>query len=360
MVSTQEFIKFKQEAINNAPVRKRIALSDLKILSIERVEYMGLNLGMSKQAIRDLLSILGISNSGYVNLQSSFGIEQSNNLMNLLKNGCAKGKLQEVTLSVGADRYINKIWKSEAGMLSIDTYFKTIEDVISDNNLNVSAIDFTKNGDGISVSTLSNKSEFQVGNLSNELFTSGLSMNFEKGGIIIDPFINRLICTNGMVSHESQGSFRIMSNDNHVWNEFYKNIEIIEKNGFMPAQFSDYVLLSSKTPASLAELEHGVKLITSRSKFNSENSDMFFKGYSETYNRLAKAGIDVKTLTAAQKKSVRTPIPVWDIINGVTDFASHNYGFEKESNTDKWMQVEAGKMLKADFDSLNWVQNQPF
>jgi len=359
MVSTQEFLKFKQEAINNAPVRKRIALSDLKILSIDRVEYMGLSLGLSKPAMRDLLSILGLSSSGYVNLQSSFG-EQSNHLLNLLKNGCAKGKFQEVTIAVDIDRYINRIWKSEAGQLSIETYFKTIEDIISDNNLSVSAIDFTKKGDGISVSTLSNTSEFQVGNLSNEIFTSGLSMNFEKGGLIVDPFINRLICANGMVAHESQGSFQIMSNDAHIWNEFYKNIEIIEKNGFMPPQFSDYVILSSTTPASLAELEHGVKLITSKSSFNPENSDMFFKGYSETYNGLAKAGINVKDLTLSQKKNVRTTMPVWDIINGVTDFASHNYGFEKESNTDKWMQVEAGKILKSNFDTLNFVANQPF
>jgi hypothetical protein len=77
-------------------------------------------------------------------------------------------------------------------------------------------------------------------------------------------------------------------------------------------------------------------------------------------HQLQAEGADGAKLTDAQKRSVRTGLKVWDVINGVTDFASHNYGYEKTANADRHLQLRAGDLLSRDFDTKNIILNQPF
>ena len=86
---------------------------------------------------------------------------------------------------------------------------------------------------------------------------------------------------------------------------------------------------------------------------------MFIRS-KHSYGRIHAAGIDTVGLTDSQKRNLRTGVTVWDVINGVTDFASHNYGFEKKPNADRHMQMRAGDMLSRTFDTSNLVYNQPF
>ena len=65
-------------------------------------------------------------------------------------------------------------------------------------------------------------------------------------------------------------------------------------------------------------------------------------------------------LNAKQKANLRTGVSVWDVINGVTDFASHNYGFDKKANSDTHLQMVAGDILAKNYDTANLVLNQPF
>jgi hypothetical protein len=87
---------------------------------------------------------------------------------------------------------------------------------------------------------------------------------------------------------------------------------------------------------------------------------MFIRGTKRSYNKIHSAGIDSVKLNDAQKKNLRTGVSVWDVINGVTDFASHNYGFEKKANADRHMQMAAGDLLTRTFDTANLILNQPF
>ena len=65
-------------------------------------------------------------------------------------------------------------------------------------------------------------------------------------------------------------------------------------------------------------------------------------------------------LTPEQKRNCRTGLTHWDVINGITDFASHNYGYEKKPNSDRHLQVQAGDMLARTPDTANLILNQPF
>ena len=61
-----------------------------------------------------------------------------------------------------------------------------------------------------------------------------------------------------------------------------------------------------------------------------------------------------------QQKNAKTALSVWDVINGVTDFASHNYGYEMKDNSAANLQMQAGSMLcKDSYDTSNLVLVQP-
>ena len=162
-----------------------------------------------------------------------------------------------------------------------------------------------------------------------------------------------------MVTRQFEESYKLKSMNQQVWEEFYRHLDNIEKGGFVPVKFSQQVERASSTPASLYELEQGLRLITDNSNCEGDSTEMFIRA-KNTYNRLHSSGIDTVRLTDAQKRNVRTGVTVWDVINGVTDFASHNYGFEKKPNADRHLQMRAGDMLSKTFDSANLVLNQPF
>jgi hypothetical protein len=362
MVTQQQYSAFREDVLRNQPIRKTVALADLKFITMDCVEFSGLKLGINRQALKDLLHIVGISVSGFNNLESSVGEDGAQKFLNALKNAIASAKSLQVTIAVTPDRVISRIQKSgSTDLISAESYFDTFERLANVHNLDIQSMDFNKGNGNIYMSTISPKSgQYQVGNLSDEVFTTGLSLSRTMDGIQADPFMHRLVCTNGMVTRMFEESFKLRSMDPRMWQEFYTHLEKIEKAGFAPQKFSEKVNQAIITPASLKELEQGIHLLQQNSNVPDSELEFFFKGCKNTYNRIHSAGIDTVKLTDAQKANVRTGLSVWDVINGVTDFASHNYGYEKKANSDRHLQMRAGDMLSKQFDTQNLVLNQPF
>ena len=361
MVSQAQYNAFREDVLRNQPIRKTINLTDLKFITMDCVEYSGLKLGINRQALKDMLKVVGISVSGMNNLEASVGEDSAQKFLNALKNAIGAAKGLQVTIAVTPDRVISRIQKSGGSdLISAETYFDTFERLANSHNLDVQSMDFNKGNGNIYMSTISPKGGLQVANLSDEVFQTGISLSRTMDGIQADPYMHRMVCTNGMVNRMFEESFSLRSMDPRMWNEFYQHMDKIEKAGFAPAKFNEAVLRASQTPASLRELERGMNLISSNSNIPQAELEFFFKGQKNTFNRLHASGIDTEKLTDAQKATVRTGVKVWDVINGITDFASHNYGYEKKANSDRHLQVQAGDILSKQFDTANLVLNQPF
>jgi hypothetical protein len=361
MITQNQYDAFKIDAIRNQPIRKNIQLADLKFHTMDTAEFNGVMLGVNRTAIKDLFQILGITAGGFKSLEQSLGEEVSKNFLNTMKNAISNAKSLEVTIAVTPDRVISRINKvGQSGLISAETYFDTFERLANTHNLDIKFADFNKGNGNIYLSTVAKGGEFQVGNLSDEVFHTGMSLSRTADGIQADPFMERLVCTNGMVTRQFEESFKLRSMDPRMWNEFYQHLEKIEKSGFVPTKFSDKVNQAINTPASLSELERGIGIITNNSNIKPEEIEMFIRGTKRSYNKIHSAGIDSVKLNDAQKKNLRTGVSVWDVINGITDFASHNYGFEKKANADRHMQMAAGDMLTRTFDTANLILNQPF
>jgi hypothetical protein len=361
MYTQAQFEVFKKEAISKQPIRKTIQLRDLQFITMDAVNYCGITLGINRTGLKDIVRIIGFSVTGQNKIQQSVGEETSINILNALKNAVSGSNL-EITISVTPDRVITKATRSgnQSSLISTETYFNTFERMANNHNLEVKDCHFNAETGTISISALSHGKEHQIGNFKNEIFSTGLSFTRTDEGIQADPFMHRLVCTNGMVTRQFEESFKLRTMEPKMWTEFYQHLERIEKNEFVPTKFNEHVQRSMSTPASLAELENGAHLLLGSSKLPEQDLEIFFRGLKNTYNKFHASGIDTTKLTLEQKKNLRTGVNHWDLINGITDFASHNYGYEKNQNADRHLQVRAGDLLSRTPDCQNLILNQPF
>ena len=362
MISQQAYSAFRDSALKNQPLRKTIQMADLKFITMDSVEYAGLKLGISRGALKNLLQVIGLSAASMTSLEKTLGEEGSQKFLNGIKNLISAAKSADITIVVSPDRIITQITKgSSSSLISAETYFDTFERIANTHKLDIKTMEFNKSNGNIYMNTILEGHQHQVGSLSDEVFHTGLSLARTADGIQADPYMDRLVCTNGMVNRMFEESFALRNMDPRSWETFYKELQRNSETGFVPKVFNARVMEAIQTPASLAELNRGAQLLLDNSKMEERDLEMFFSGYKNTYGRLHAAGIDTEKLSPEQRKNVRTGVSVWDVINGITDFASHNYGFEKKENSDRHMQMVAGDILgKKSFDSGNLIMNQPF
>jgi hypothetical protein len=360
MITQRQYQDFKSEAIAKQPIRKRILLSDLKFHTMDVVEYRGLTLGLNREGLKGIVRIIGFSVSGSNSLNGSVGEEGAVNILNALKS-LIGGQKREVTIVVTPDRVITRVTPTDAqSIISAETYFDTFERMANNHDLEIQSMSFSSETGTIGINSLAKNHEFQVGNLSDEVFRTGLSFAKTTTGIQADPYQHRLICTNGMVTRQFEESYKLNSLEPKVWEDFYRHLDRIEKHGFVPARFTEAVNRSRSISASAAELEKGMQLLMNNSKIQPDQMEVFFKGLRNTQRRFSECNIDLLKMSNEQKRNLKTGVTHWDLINGITDFASHNYGFDKTQNADRHLQVQAGDLLSKTPDCSNLIMNQPF
>ena len=361
MITQTQFASLKEDAIKNQPIRKEVSLSEIEIQTLDSIQYAGLNLGLTRPALKDLFRILGISQSTESRIETAVGEEGARAFLNQIRQMLSRNG-GSIILLVTPDRMVQRITKGGANspLFSTGTYFDVVDRFLNrDSGMAIDTFHFNRETGGISISAKSPKAEFQVGGLSDEVFHAGLNLSLTAEGIKADPYMHRLVCTNGMVTRQFEESFALHRNNGHDWQTFWSNLERIEAGGFTPRAFQNKVLQARETPASLHEVERSMNLILGSSNIDRDQLQQFIN-FKPTYNRLHSAGLDTEKLSDAQKRNVRTGLKVWDCINGITDYASHNYGFDKKANTDRHLQLQAGDILSKSFDTRNLILNQPF
>jgi hypothetical protein len=66
-------------------------------------------------------------------------------------------------------------------------------------------------------------------------------------------------------------------------------------------------------------------------------------------------GILPGTLSAEKKKNAKTGTSVWDMVNGLTHFATHESVFKVSDDGRARVQKEAGKIMAGTYDMENLV-----
>ena len=358
VLTQAQFDTKKLKAINTQPLRKHIQLGDVKFLTSDTIQYAGLTMGISKAALRDLCNLIGVSAKMNTSVKSVMGEDFTKTLLNLLKDAISSKSGLDLTMIVGRDKIVRRFMSKHQTMISNTAFFDLAEEIIDKNNLNVDKFDVGVDGT-VNITSLSPISGFGLAGFDDESFDAGLSISNSLTGVQVDPYIHRLVCTNGMVGEQFNEAINIKSLNAPSMVKFHESLKRLEKNNFKPTQFIDQLERAMKTPASIAEMNRGIDLIQSTSNVDGSQVHQFIK-YSETIREYQKLNVDVTKLNHAQQQNARTGLSVWDVINGVTDFASHDYGYElKEGGVTK-LQSNAGQLLcKDSYDTSNLVLVQP-
>ena len=349
---SEKFNNFKEEVLSKRIGRKQVSLSEIRLLTDSAIEINGLTLALAPAGFTSLLKIVGISKQLRKNLIKQYGDSFADNLVSTLGRamGSSKGNVT-LLIDMRKKRVVNIVSSSET-MIANESYLNQVEKIIDKSNLEIDSMVVRDNG-GFTVSTVGDKSEWGLaGKISSESFKFGLNFdNDPVKGTRLMPYNQRLVCTNGMIGQGFVGVHQLI-NTKDSWDAFYSKIGVLEKDNFRPIEFSSTLSSVMSADASVSELTQARNLMRANSKVGDLETERFAP-IDSTQDAYKKKGILVDELNKDQKQNARTDVSYWELINGITDFASHNYGHEV-SNPDT-LQRFAGKLFVKKPDLSNLV-----
>lgn len=354
----------KQESINKQPLRRTVNLAEIELVDDSKINFKGSPLKISKSAFTDMMKILKIPTAFIARFNSMMDDkpEQKRAFINTIKNVISSqgSGSKTVTLVLSQeDREVIAVHKTNRNLISNASFMDVVGQVIDENNL--STIDFAVDSAGRTVvNALDMKSEFNVGGHKDEYFHGGVSFsNDPKNGFIVSPYVNRLVCANGMVGKTFQEVYKLTSTDATTTQKFFGDLAILAKSGFKPETFVRRVEEAMELKASLSEMysvRSAIKKVVKDIKPIDLETWIPIRATEAAY---AKINVDTKLLRQGQLKNARTNTSVWTLINNLTEFSTHHNGFEMSDYDRRVLQVEAGKLLTSEHDLSNFVRS-PF
>ena len=352
-LTSDDYIRFKSEALANQPLLKKINLMELEVTSKDTISVQGHPLKMSSDALRSLINILGLPIRFTDSIDDFFGGNSKQKLINLFKTAVAAKKNMEVVL-VGdkrAKQLVSVLPKHSA--IPYEKYFEIFERLMDKHHLEIkSAINSDHK---LALSTVSKNSEFNIKGFSDEVFYPGFSLITDlRLGTVVDTFVYRLVCGNGMMGSPDSYN-KIVYDPSNGGGKFFEELDKLEGNGFYPGDFKERIMKAMRVNASLSELKEAATAVKGAGNITNDNIDSFIP-LNATLREFQAKGLDLTKVTSAQEKTAITNTKVWDLVNGMTDFASHDYGFHTGDRGKLDLQVSANKLLtKKAYDTENLI-----
>ena len=351
----------KQESINAQSLRRTLPFRDITLIDEKTIEYKGTRIGITSQAFKSLLSLVGMSQTFANKFAKLFNAEAKAQFINTMKNAMASnsGRLSNVTLVLNPQsKAVILFTKEDKMQISNDQMINIAENMISDSSMGVSRWTTDPTTGIITIDAYNPKAEFEVLGLSDEVFTGGVTFrNSPLRGFEVMPYVNRQWCTNGLTTALANESYQLHSLSNTNMEHFFESMQNLRRNNYAPEGFADRVRQANNTPASIQEMQFAHGLIEKHAGERAEN----WVPLQENLNEYNKAGFE--NMTSDQKKMAKTNQSVWSVINGVTHFSSHGKGIidtNMQPQDEANIQVKIGNLLgKKSFDHENTMPN-PF
>lgn len=351
----------KQESIQAQSLRKTVSFRDINLLDENTIEFSGTRIGITKQAFKSLLALVGMSQQFATKFEKAFSKEAKATFINTMKNAMSSnsGNLNNVTLVLNPiSKSVVLFQKEDRFQISNSQFINVAENMIGDNSMDVTRWSTDPATGIITIDAHNPKAEFAVNGLSDEVFTGGVTFrNSPLKGFEVMPYVNRQWCTNGLTTAMAQETYQLHSLDNVSMEKFHDNMKALRRNNFAPEGFADRVRMANQTPASIKEMEYAHNLI---SKHAGERADQWVP-LNENLAEYTKAGFE--TLTPQQKQHAKTNQSLWSVVNGVTHFSTHGQDLISTNMQDQdaaYIQTAVGNLFgKKAFDHENSMPN-PF
>ena len=360
VITTEKYEAFKKEALGKSLLRVPAQLSDIKILTEDRIEYLGTKMEMTNDAFGSLVKLLGLNKTVMGNFENALGKGAKQDLMDLMRAALAGGTKNDIALVANAKTgAIVDFRKNVGSVLSNSAFFDLFEDVMNKHsNMSIKRMNIAPNGE-LDITAINPGWEFQVARLSDEIFHSGLAFGNKYNQTIISPFNERLVCTNGMVIQEKGMSIMLQGGSSNEISGFLTAVRGIADVNFFENEFKARINRMSNTVASYGEMHHAYTnikhwlTVEDTEAMSIINEQLPLLDVRADYLR---NGFDIEDGAKALWKKAETPMTVWEVANVVTDLASHPeaYGLTMKGDNNRGilaLQKLAGELsFKKEYD----------
>ena len=361
-LSPTAFQARKAEAVRNEVMRKEISLSEFNVIDNTHIEVDGVKIELTPFAFKRLLGRLRIPTAFAKRFSDGFGTDGLQQLVQMMKTMKSSKNDQTVTLLVDPrNKVITNILPAGYASISNEAFVDFAEGYINQYGLEVKDFGSDPTG-GATINCVSPNSVFSVPGMSDEVFNTGVTFrNTPTRGLEVSPYLNRLVCSNGMSSTAFSETYSLHELSDKAINEFNEHMITMASTGFQPVGLADKIKAANETDASIAEVQRAMSAILSTDKTIDYD-------YAQRYlpiNRVMKAYSDVgaepSTFTTKQLQNAKSGLSVWEVVNGMTNFASNDERYALNDHKTGNLMVTAGNLLmKKNFDTEGFLQFDPF
>lgn len=351
-VTSEQYRAFKERALNNGIIRKTVSFSDVILVSDKVIEYAGVQFEMTEDAFKALVKMCGLSNGQLDRINTALGEKTGSQLLKMMQYamGSIPGKSSLCMLINKTSCKVVGFTKAAESVLSNNAFFSLFEDVMNNHSgMHIKNMAITENGN-VELSVINDNWEFNVGGLNDEYFNSGLVFINTPSSTIINPFNERLVCTNGMVVAIDGLSLILKNTDPTHMNGFFDAVRNLKGVLNFEQEFKRRVIRMMDTQASYAELMD-VRGSVEYHVANTNDPDVratieSFIPTIEMERAFLAHLVKLNEIDRKSWKKIRTMLTVWDLVNKLTDLSSHpqRYGLTlREGNASIFqLQKDAG------------------
>lgn len=351
----------KAESISAQSLRRTVPFREMNLIDEKTIEYQGTRIGITKQAFKSLLSIIGMSQQFANKFETLFTSDAKAQFINRMKDAMASnsGNVSNITMVLNPlNRAVILFQKEDRFQISNEQFINVAEGMIGDNSMDVTRWSTDPTTGIVTIDAYNPKAEFGITGMSDEVFSGGVTFrNSPLKGFEVMPYVSRQWCTNGLTTAMAAETYQLHSLTNDSMQKFFENMQELRRNNFAPEGFADRVRTANNTPASIKEMEFAYNLISPYAGSRTDN----WVPLEENLNAYNKAGFE--TMTGSQKAMAKSNESVWSVLNGVTHFSSHGQKLIDTNMQDSdaaRIQVNIGNLLgKTAFDHENSMPN-PF
>jgi len=361
-LSQSAFNAKKKEAIGNELMRKEITLSEFNVVDNNHIDIDGVNIEVTDKAFGKLLGRLRIPKAFAKRFSEGFGNDGLRQLITMMKSMKSSRNDQTVTLLVDpTTRKIIDILPAGYAAISNESFIDFASRYIDQYNLGVTHMGSSQYG-GTQINCVSPNGMFRVPGMQNEVFNTGVTFrNTPTRGLEVSPYLSRLICANGMTSTSFAENYGLRNlNDKNI-NEFNEHMIRMASTGFQPVGLADNIKKAHNTDASLAEMQKAASAIMSTDKAVDYDYIQRYIPVERALKAYSRLGADPTTFTQAQMKNAKSGMSVWDVVNGMTNFASNDTRYNIDDSRMGNLMVTAGNILtKKQYDTEAVLDINPF
>lgn len=361
VLSQHEYDKVRSRAVQVEIYRKEVSLSEFKIVNRKYIELDGTQIEITHQAMQRLLVWFKIPLVFAKRFEEGYGEDGLAKLVEMIKNQQMAKKDRKFTLAVNPNtRQIIDVLPPKYASITNESFLDLVEQYIDQYNLDVTHFGYDDNG--TTQLNCTTNGIYTVDGHKNEVFSTGVSFrNDASEGLVVSPYMTRLICTNGMTSTSFQEKTSLHTFSYHNMRKFNNHMADLASVGFQPLGIGEQIKGAMSTNASLDEVNGALRSMVGS---NDATDPMYLQRYLPTqqmYKAYSNLDHDPNDFNKAQLKAANSGMSVWQVVNAMTNFASNDNRSGLNDMNRSNLMIKAGNLLmKKKWDSSNRVDIDPF